>query len=304
MKSVSQRRSTHETLTRSREKFEAVDVSGADFDGVTFRLSTEPDNKAVLRVSMFLHYGNELKKYGSDAVVKKAYGDWVQTPQENYTVTLKVDLDAASQDEKKKSDYIARVPLIKRYVMMSPFEFAFDKYSKGESFDPVVIPYRPAENIYILTFEKSLTVVFSIRFSDPDDVVLARMFLNEFKDARKDRALGSAPGVNFTQGKRPTELNNVKGNEPDDKQSLQEYGFVSFGLFPSHMKEEKREDTIDKLLTFRNYFHYHLKCTKAYMHFRMRDRFSKLLDTLDGAKDTSGIIKEKKTASGRRFIEK
>jgi len=131
-----------------------------------------------------------------------------------------------------------------------------------------------------------------------------KCFLSEFKDARKDKALGNAPSVNFTQGTKPLELKNIKSSEPNDPKQLQEFGFVSFGLFTGHMEEKNREATTDKLLSFRNYLHYHLKCTKAYMHIRMRDRFGKLLDTLDGAKDTSGIVKEKKTASGRRFVEK
>jgi actin related protein 2/3 complex subunit 2 len=253
---------------------------------------------------MQLNCGEQLKQYGLEQVVKKAYGDWIAPTQENYTLTLKVDLEKASKDEKLKNDYLTKVPLIKRYLMMSPFVFAFDKYAKNENFPAITIPYRPEENIYILTFERSLTVLFSIKFSDPDDVILARMFLNEFKDARKDRALGNAPSVNFTQGAKPLELKSIKSSEPDDPRGLAEFGFVTMGLFNSHMEEKNREATIDKLLSFRNYLHYHLKCTKAYMHIRMRDRFGKLLESLEGAKDTSGIVKEKKTASGRRFVEK
>jgi len=295
-----------ETLEKriTAEKFESCDVSGADFDGATFRLQTDGENKSVILVSMLLQCGEQLKKYGLDQVVKKAYGDWVVATQPDYTLTIRVDLEAASKDEKIKNEYLTKVPLIKRYLMMSPFVFAFDKFAKNESFEPITIPYRPEENIYILTYEKSLTVLFSIKFSDPDDVVMAKQFLNEFKDVRKDRALGNAPSINFTQGVKPLELRNIKSSEPDDPRQLTEFGFVSMGLFTSHMDEKNRESTIDKLLSFRNYLHYHLKCTKAYMHIRMRDRFAKLLEGLEGAKDTSGIVKEKKTASGRRFIEK
>jgi len=254
---------------------------------------------------MNLPCGEQLKKYGMDDVLKKAYGDWVVKAQPNFTLTLKVDLEAASKNEKLKNDYLTKIPLIKRYAMMGPFATAFDKYKQNQAFDPIVIPYRPEENIYVMTYEKSLTVLFSIKFSDPDDIVMARMFLNEFKDARKDRALGNAPSVNFTQGVKPLELKNIKAStEPNNPKQLTEFGFVSFGLFPQHMDDKNREGTIDKLLTFRNYFHYHLKCTKAYMHFRMRDRFTGLLSELDGARDTSGIVKEKKTASGRTFVQK
>jgi len=295
-----------ETLEKriTAEKFESCNVTGADFDGATFELKTDGENKSVLLVSMLVQCGEQLKKYGLEQVTKKAYGDWVAPTQPNYTLTLKVDLEAASKDEKLKNDYLNKVPLIKRYIMMSPFVHAFDKFAKNEAFEPITIPYRPEENIYILTYEKSLTVLFSVKFSDPDDVVMARQFLNEFKDVRKDRALGNAPSINFTQGVKPLELRNIKSSEPDDPRGLAEFGFVSMGLFTSHMDEKNRETTIDKLLSFRNYLHYHLKCTKAYMHIRMRDRFAKLLNELEAAKDMSGIVKEKKTASGRRFVEK
>ncbi|KAL0485625.1 actin-related protein 2/3 complex subunit 2 [Acrasis kona] len=295
-----------ETLEKriTAEKFELCDVSGADFDGATFRLVTVDDKKSELLVSMKLNCDEQLKKYGMDDVVKKAYGSWVAPTQEGFSVTIKVDLEAASLDEKLKEEYLTKVPLIKRYLMMSPFATAFDKFAASENFEPITIPYRPEENIYILTFEKSLTVMFSIKFSDPDDVVLARIFLSEFKDARRDRALGNAPSVNFTHAAKPLELKNIKSSEPDDPKGLSEFGFVSLTLFTSHMNEKNREGTIDKLLTFRNYLHYHLKCTKAYMHIRMRDRFAKLLENLEASKDNSGIVKERKTATGRRFVEK
>jgi hypothetical protein len=43
-------------------------------------------------------------------------------------------------------------------------------------------------------------------------------------------------------------------------------------LFKDHISAAKREKTIDTIQTFRNYLHYHIKCSKAYMHDRMRKR--------------------------------
>jgi hypothetical protein len=86
------------------------------------------------------------------------------------------------------------VPLFKRYVMMGPFVYAFDKSLKKEEFEPITIPYREKENIYIIcTKEKSVEVIYSIRFKDPDDVVFAHTFLQEFKDSRRDKSIGNAP---------------------------------------------------------------------------------------------------------------
>eukprot|EP00121_Abeoforma_whisleri_P015213 Awhi_evm2s14022 len=56
-------------------------------------------------------------------------------------------------------------------------------------------------------------------------------------------------------------------------------------------------DTVNLLETFRNYLHYHIKCSKAYLHCRMRARVSASVKILNRAKPE--VEKEKKTASGR-----
>jgi actin related protein 2/3 complex, subunit 2 len=109
--------------------------------------------------------------------------------------------------------------------MMAPFITCFDAYVKGQKFESVHLPYRSEENIYIIQLEKSLTVVYSIKFDHQDDVVLGKVFLQEFKDARRqDKTLGAAPSVTFTQGSLPTDLSGMKTTEPTD---LSDYGFVS-----------------------------------------------------------------------------
>lgn len=76
-----------------------------------------------------------------------------------------------------KELYIRELPNLKRYVMMAPFVYCFDKFLKNEKFDPIRIPYRDEENIYLMAYEKSLVVIYSIKFKDADDVILARWFL-------------------------------------------------------------------------------------------------------------------------------
>ncbi len=186
--------------------------------------------------------------------------------------------------------------------MMGPFIHVFNKFKKGEKFEPIRIPYRTDENIYIVSYDKAMVVIYSIHFVDADDVVMAKTFLQELKDAKKDRALGNAPSMNFTQGTKPLELREtIKSTEPDDVEQLKDWGFISMSLFERHLDEKNRDNVIDRLISFRSYFHYHLKCTKAYMHIRMRDRVSKLLQNLEAAKDLSGKKVEKRTASGRTF---
>jgi hypothetical protein len=50
-------------------------------------------------------------------------------------------------------------------------------------------------------------------------------------------------------------------------------------LFPRHFNTLDRAfETISQIQLFRDYFHYHIKCSKAYMHSRMRQRYLVYLD--------------------------
>jgi len=48
-------------------------------------------------------------------------------------------------------------------------------------------------------------------------------------------------------------------------------------LFPRHIQAKDAQKTIDLIHTFRDYLHYHIKCSKAYLHQRMRARTADLL---------------------------
>lgn len=71
-------------------------------------------------------------------------------------------------------------------------------------------------------------------------------------------------------------------------------------LFPRHFTNpETQARTITQIQLFRDYLHYHIKCSKAYMHSRMRARVAEFLKVLNRAKPEEE--KERKTASGRTF---
>jgi len=188
--------------------------------------------------------------------------------------------------------------------MMSPFVKSMNSFIKKEKFETIIFPYRTEESIYINLIDGSINVIFSIKFDDPDDITIAKVLLTEFKDARRDKQLGNAPSVSFYQGVKPLELKDIKTVEGDSKEALLDYGFVALALRESHCVEKDRLNTINLLLQFRNYLHYHLKCSKAYMHMRMRERVVLLLQALDDAKDKTGIEVKKKTFSGKTFENK
>ena len=120
----------------------------------------------------------------------------------------------------------------------------------------------------------------------------------EFVDARR-RTVLNAPQVLF-RSDPPLELQDVEGLKGSDSGKM---GYVTFGkhiyghisakpwkltdivLFPEHLTPQRRENTISHIQTFRDYFHYHIKASKAYIHSRMRRRTADFLQGETGAPD-------------------
>jgi hypothetical protein len=87
------------------------------------------------------------------------------------------------------------------------------------------------------------------------DRVVAEVFLREFADARRDSALQQAPVVSFSRSV-PKEL---EGLSVDSGEGI---CYISFALFKRHW-DVKAEATVSALCQFRNYLHYHIKCSKV-----------------------------------------
>jgi actin related protein 2/3 complex subunit 2 len=92
------------------------------------------------------------------------------------------------------------------------------------------------------------------------------------------------------------EIRGVPGLKDSDN-----VGYVTFGmyyvyivLFPRHFQGAAGPEAISKIYLFRDYFHYHIKASKAYMHSRMRARVDSFLKVLNRAKPE--VPGEQKTA--------
>uniref|UniRef100_A0A0M3KJJ1 Arp2/3 complex 34 kDa subunit n=1 Tax=Anisakis simplex TaxID=6269 RepID=A0A0M3KJJ1_ANISI len=112
--------------------------------------------------------------------------------------------------------------------------------------------------------------------------------LQEFREGRK--ASQTAPQVLYSVGEPPLELRSCADARVGDN-----VGYITFVLFPRHTNKNARDNTINLIHTFRDYLHYHIKCSKAYMHSRMRAKTSDFLKVLNRARPEGRI--EKKTFS-------
>ncbi|KAF7185869.1 Actin-related protein 2/3 complex subunit 2 [Pseudocercospora fuligena] len=288
----------------------SIDQVVSDFDNVTFHIST-PSSKTQILISIAVKCWQELVQYGAQAVLEREYGPYIVQPESGYDFSVQVDLENLPASQEEKDNLIKRISLLKRNAMAAPFEQAFDEYTSlaeqashytsetapqgvKEGGEVRAIHYRDSEAIYIKASHDRVTVIFSTIFSDETDRIYGKVFLQEFVDARR-RAIQNAPQVMF-RNDPPLELQGIPGLQS----GKDKIGYITFVLFPRHLTPQKRFEVISHIQTFRDYFHYHIKASKAYIHSRMRRRTADFLQVLRRARPETDE-KERKTASGRTF---
>ena len=99
--------------------------------------------------------------------------------------------------------------------------------------------------------------------------------MQEFREGR--RASANAPQVLFTRDP-------PAGIAEEGALTGENVGYITFVLFPRHTNKQVRDNTINLIHLFRNYLHYHIKCSKAYIHSRMRAKTADFLKVLNRAK--------------------
>jgi len=264
----------------------------ADFDGATYHLSTPETNRSILQISISIKCFSQLKSFGVAEKMKEYYPDYYQGSSETgYDITLRIDTSKAPADTKAAAMNVAR---LKRNIVACPYYKVFaDIEAKKGGGQLIALNYRDDEAVYIKPESDRVLVIFNVAFKDASDVVLSKMFLQEYQDAK--RTMNNAPAVSFSPKEPPLELKGVSGIKVGENQ-----GFITYVLFAPHITGKIKEKTIDNIQTFRNYLHYHMKCSKAYLHTRMRERVRSFLQVLNRAKSAPETV-EKKTITGRTF---
>lgn len=316
------------------DSLKSLDRIITDFDFTTYHISTVSGDKGKLLISISQKCWDDLVKCDNVAYLQSKYEQYKsltildnsQIEQGyNYSLILDTEASVAQDDEETRLKLIEDLALLRRHSMAAPFHKAFNrydelakKYANSNTYaeeiqqelsdeEVIVIKYRGVdETIYLKPSFDRVTVIFSTLFQDETDKVFGKVFLQEFVDARK-RSVQTAPQVLYSHVDAPLDIQNYIPQSKKGKINDDNKGYVTFVLFPRHLvRGDKRENCISHIQLFRNYFHYHIKCSKAYMHSRMRFRVKEFLKILNRAKpenvdDEGKVIENRKTASGRRF---
>jgi len=276
-----------------KEKKEAVDIRLCDLDGVSYRVYADPAAPSILLISMALPCWNEIKGMGGQDALEKHYGALVTDPQQDFDITLKIELDKLPMPA---DELVNRISLFKSNIVGGVFARHFTNLAKGAAPEaPCKFNLRPDTRIYIFSSSEKVTVIFDVSFTERVDIAVAKVFLQEFVESR--RHLGAAPPCLFSVNP-PLELKHFNITEPNGGM-----GFISFALQKSHVDGVRLEKAVTTIQMFRNYLQYHIKCSKAHFHARMRARVRSLLKVLNRAKQEQDDA-PKKTISGKTFIRK
>lgn len=210
------------------KKVSEIDYYVSEFDDVAFRIKTVWPNLTVY-ASMpgFAQY----KSIGVDAHMQATYGSGyrsgpvtVDVPEQP-TFDFSVSFDVVAED---LATILDKASNIKKNALSGAFRHVFGMAQRKELTPrALVLPYRTDEDCYLKVNGDGVIVIFQLQFKEANDLIIADVFMKEFKEARRDQALGQAPSVSF-QKVAPLELEGL----PNIKQGVN-IGFVSFGELPT-----------------------------------------------------------------------
>ena len=92
----------------------------------------------------------------------------------------------------------------------------------------LLLLHSEEEAIYIIPSDDRVTVVFSTVFREETDKVFAKVFLQEFYDARRLPSIQAAPQVLYSNREPPAEIRHIPGLS-----SAENVGYVTFGASTS-----------------------------------------------------------------------
>ena len=267
-------------------RLDKIDISFEDHSGGHFHLYAE--GKKEIKLSAKLPAWKEISKDKALLnLIKKEYENlW----KDDGFADDGFDLTISCKIEDLNDEKISKFCELKQKIISSPLKRVLDAVTendKPESTTYCNLPFVTSlgncnGDFYAVTQgdnKDQIVILFGMNFVDQTDTILAKVFLQEFYDTRNNR-LEDAPVVLY--GKEPPK--ELKGSLITTQNS-DTLNYLTIVLFPRHYGTQESRDHLLKTVPFlSDYLHYHLKCSKAYLHQRMRAKTGDFLKILNRAK--------------------
>ena len=253
--------------------------------------------------AVVINDGDKRNKYPSltkPANSRRYYSD---VPQLNfvhpdYSVTIQLHVETLTISKIKKVASIKGI-IIGERLRSTLATLATSKSSKlvdhpecsgvVDNLDPFILPVQKVtstlQNQFILVCpaRDRVTIVFPVYFEDTTDEAIAKLFMQQFKQAPHKVGSKSDPFFDYRRGcDPPLEFAEFfrQGSKTEDF-DINISGFVTFTFLEGHLgQQENIERVTENMLMFIDFLDYHIKYAKSYLHKRMRTMKDTLLKCL------------------------
>lgn len=258
-------------------KREACELSFGDFDDVKFQLKCDEATTNIVKVNIYAGCYEEVADMGSREKLEELFPGMLAEPDEGFDVALEFDLDTIADGP----NFLNNISNVKKHILGAPMEKAFKNLEAGTvgSNDIQSFAYRESESIWLCPKLDRVVIIMLLKFKDSTDRALAKVFLQEFVEAKRQVTGIHAPGVSYSK-EAPTELI----GRADASNLGESSGFILFQFEKKSIAGYAKDSAVHLLTGFRTYIMYHIKATKTYLHMRMRKRVNGWMQVLNRAK--------------------
>lgn len=165
---------------------------------------------------------------------------------------------------------------------------------------PICLQVRCLESCWIICKPDRVLVILSISLEDEVDVALGRAFCQEFAETGRKPMDFSLPCTFNEPRDLPMDLRG------ESLASSPNVGFLTLTLSDQCVRgasEDRLISLAKPVMTFRNFFHFHLKHAKSYLHSRLRKRLDQWQQQVIKARRKPQRGQElRRLATGRVFV--
>ena len=143
---------------------------------------------------------------------------------------------------------------------------------------PIVFHLNERNIVHVTPLKDNVQLLYGIDFSQKTDQSLAKVFLQELKEAKNHVTNAVPVNVYVETGETPKNIMDIE--KPDTKKFSN--GLVVFNLFVNKFDVIKK--FLNYFVTFREYIQFHIHSIKTFLHIRMNRKGKELMGKLDGCR--------------------
>lgn len=283
-----------------------------DFE-VHYKIASEDDQ---LKFIVYYEYLAQVLQAGSQQLIERVWGDLPMqldpSQIDQGVLDVTINCGGLGEDESLRQLCVERLanarlwflmgPLVERLVWLRDATAGNTRNTTVaaniDSVPPLAtLQFRKLETCWIACKPDRITVIFTIHVDDEVDVALGRAFCQEFSETNRKPSDSQLP-CTFSEPKDPPqEIRDQLSFAPN-------VGYISLTISDQALRkatEERVHALATPVMTFRNFFDFHLKNAKSYLHSRLRRKINTWQDQMKNARRQKKGQEKRRLVSGKEF---